>query len=107
MYTRREADDIVQRAYNKALLDIILPSLTNVLDTLESRLEVLEDISKDIKISVITTVETTSLIKTIVETIMDITGWCIYEFNKTIERYVIVIFCGNSKANMILEFTDR
>lgn len=107
MYVRREVDDIVQRAYNRALLDIILPSLTNVLDTLESRIELSEDITRDINITLYTDREVISLMDIMRQTTTDITGWSIYEFNKSIQKYVLIVFCGNSRANLIITHIEN
>ena len=116
MRDRTEADDICQGAYNKALLDLILPSIRRAAKDLGYAIAVHGSLLRDIDLIAVGWTEHNvatkeELVDTIVRVIRGITGRCNHykTESKTWAQKphgrvatTILVWCGETSANIDL-----
>lgn len=109
MRPRTVCDDIVQTAYNKALLSLITPSLFSVTSELGIQTEISEDLKKDIDISLTATVRCNcNIVTEFVDKIRECVGWCvpdkIIQLNDGGWKATLIVFCGEGRSYVKLSY---
>lgn len=117
MFKRTKADDIVQEAYNKALLTIILPGMMSHAEVLGYTLTLGTKINQTISFSIKITSKDISeqeLINGLVSVINASEVWCVKDdgTKTALEEesqniYYLIISCGEGRAYLRFCFIDE
>lgn len=112
MRERTEADDIVQGAYNRALLDLILPAMRRTAKDVGYAITVHGSLNRDIDVVAVPwrehqVAEPDRLVELLCGAIAGITGRCNREREWTEKPHgrqakILLIWCGENSANLDL-----
>lgn len=112
MRDRTDADDVVQGAYNRALLDLILPSMRRTAKDVGYAITVHGSLNRDIDMVAIPWVEhgvadPDELVRRISGAIAGVTGRCYHRDEWTQKPQgrvakILMIWCGENSANLDL-----
>ena len=108
MRERTPADDLVMTAFNRAILDLIVPSMRSALDQLGSVLSISDEIIPDLAFTIVGSSDISTIVTIIKDSIMTSGVWVVFsdksktDLNKLSSDIHGIIYCGRGSVQLKL-----
>jgi hypothetical protein len=102
MRRRTRYDDIVQEAYNRALVAILEPVITKVFSDEAITFHIHSELNENITISLVG--HSTEIGVTLSHLIRDQICWCIVDDNSPPGEDILIVHCGQNRAYIFLKY---